>query len=259
MEEEIGVHPVSIHAAMESPSLVSRSAAMGPAYELKFLLDEAEALRVAGWAQGRLALDPYGDSALGGAYLTTSLYCDTPELDVYRRSPSYRRRKFRVRRYGLAPWVFLERKSKHGDRVAKRRTPIPDAELAPLAHPMSVVTWPSHWFHRSVTARRLRPACRIAYERTAFIGSCSEGPLRLTLDRRLRGMPAEAWNLSPVEGGLPLLMGQVILELKFFSALPLPFKQLVQELALTPSCISKYRLCREAWGVPRSLRGAADA
>src|SRR5439155_22125195 len=105
----------------------------GAAYELKFLLDETRAQDVEAWAELRLALDPHSDPALGGASRTTSLYFDTPELDVYHRAPSYRRRKFRVRRYGSAPEVFLERKSKWGDRVAKPRTAVPAAELPLLA------------------------------------------------------------------------------------------------------------------------------
>src|SRR5262249_32058705 len=192
-------------------------------------------------------------------YRTTSLYFDTPELDVYHRTPSYRRRKFRVRRYGATPGFFLERKSKWGDRVEKRRTPVPEEELALLAHPMSIVTWPGHWFHRRLLLRRLRPACQIVYQRTAYVGSCAEGPLRLTLDRRLHGVLTEEWNLTPFEGGLPLLTGRVILELKFRAALPMPFKEVVASLRLSPHTVSKYRLCREAWGVPAPLREVADA
>jgi VTC domain len=235
-------------AGFESPSLGSPQGA-GPAYELKFLLDETRAREIDDWAQARLVLDPHGDPALGGAYRTTSLYCDTPHLDVYHRSPRYRRRKFRVRRYGSMPWLFLERKSKSGDRVAKRRTAVPEEELTQLAVPMSLVDWPGHWFHRGLLARRLGPACRIVYQRTAYAGASSGSPLRLTLDRRLHGVLASGWSLDPVEGGLPLLTGQVILELKFRVVLPAPFGELMEGLRLRPSVVSKYRLCREAWGV----------
>ena len=243
----------------ESPSLASAGEGAGPAFELKFLLDEAPAQAVEAWARGRLALDPHGDPALGGAYWTTSLYFDTPDLDVYHRSPSYRRRKFRLRRYGAAPWAFLERKSKWGDRVEKRRTPVPEVELALLAHPLSVLTWPGHWFHRRLLARRLGPACRVAYQRTAYVGACAEGPLRLTLDRRVRGALTRDWDAGPLGAALPLLRGRVILELKFRAALPGPFKQLVQGLRLSPFGVSKYRLCREAWGVTAAGREVADA
>lgn len=240
-----------------SPSL--RKGEGGPAFEIKFPLTESAAGEVEAWARGHLIPDPHGEAALGGAYRTVSLYCDTPELDVYHGSPAYRRRKFRVRQYGDTPAAFLERKSKRGDRVAKRRVTVPFEELALLADAETPADWAGHWFHRRLTLRRLVPACRVAYERTAFFGECAEGPLRLTLDRGVRGVPAHEWSLGPVEGGQLLLPGRVILELKFRSALPMPFKELMTGLGLNPGPVSKYRLCREAWGAPPPGRGAEDA
>jgi hypothetical protein len=239
----------------ESPSLGSPGDGAGPAFELKFLLEETRARAVEDWARRRLALDPHGDPALGGAYRTTSLYCDTPQRDVYHRTEPYKGHKFRVRRYGSVPWAFLERKSKEADRVAKKRTPIPEEELALLAHPTSRVKWPGRWFHRSLLAYRLLPVCRVTYQRMAFAGSRAEGPLRLTLDQHVHGTVTDEWDLAPAEGGLPLLAGQVILEFKFRGALPALFQELVRELGLSPSTVSKYRLCREAWGIAMSLPG----
>ncbi len=250
--------PLQRHEGCDSPSLATADDGAAPAFELKFLLDDARAQEVEAWARARLALDPHGDAALGGAYATTSIYFDTPELDVYHRSPGYKRRKFRIRRYGAAPWAFLERKSKWGDRVEKRRTPIPEEDLVMLSSPLGVTTWPGHWFHQRLLTRWLGPACRIAYQRTAYVGACAEGPLRLTLDRRVRGALSRDWCLGPPENALPLLRGQVILELKFRAALPGPFKELVQEQRLSPSGVSKYRHCREAWGVTAG-REVADA
>jgi hypothetical protein len=246
-------------AGFESPSLRSPGDGVGPAYELKFRLDEAQAQAVEAWAQQRLMLDPHGDPALGGAYRTTSVYCDTPELDVYHGTASYKRCKFRIRRYGSVPWAFLERKAKWGDRVEKRRTAVPDGELALLAHPLSMVSWPGHWFHRRLLLRRLRPACRIVYQRTAYVGSGTAGPLRLTLDRRIRGVLTSDWSPGPSEGGRLLLTGQVILEFKFRATLPALFKEMVQDMRLNPAMVSKYRLCREAWGVPAACREVVDA
>jgi len=234
-------------AGFESPSLARAGGSAGPAYELKFLLDEEQARQVEDWARSLLALDPHGDPALGGAYRTVSLYCDTPELHVYRRAAAHKGHKFRVRRYGAMPWAFLERKSKEDARVAKRRTPVPLDELALLGRPTSPSGWSGRWFHRRLRACRLLPACRIAYQRTAFAGSCTDGPLRLTLDRHVRGVLADSWGVVPVEGGRLLLAGQVIMELKFRSALPAPFEEFVRDLGLCPGAVSKYRLCREAW------------
>lgn len=250
--------PPETVVGFESPSLRAKGEEGDDAYELKFLVDEPVAQEVEGWAGRRLTLDPHGDPALGGAYRTTSLYFDTPELDVFHRAQGFKRRKYRARRYGDLDWVFLERKNKWGDRVAKRRTPVPQAELPFLAHPMALTTWPGHWYHRQLTARRLAPACRVAYQRTAYAGDCPESPLRVTLDRRVRGILADDWSVAPFDGGLPILTGKVIMELKYRAALPVPFKELVADLRLSPAPVSKYRQVRLAWGAaPR--REAVDA
>ena len=234
-------------AGFESPSLTGDGP--GPAYELKFLLDEAVALEVEDWGRARLTLDPHGDPALGGAYRTTSLYFDTPALDAYRRAGIHRLHKFRVRRYGSMAWSFLERKSRDEGRVRKRRTPIPADDVRLLALPGSLMDWPGRWFQRDLRSHGLLPACRVGYLRTAFAGHCGGSPLRLTLDCQVRGDLTEDWGLAPNREGRALLEGHVILELKFRSALPAPFEELVRDLKLTPSTLSKYRLCRSTWGV----------
>ena len=238
--------PPLTHAGFESPSLCSKDAGAGPAFELKFLIDESAARQVDAWARQRLALDPHGVPVLGGAYHTTSLYFDTPRLDVYHRMPSYRRRKYRIRRYGDADWTFLERKSKWGDRVEKRRTMLPDEELLLLAQPSTSLTWSGHWFQRRLHMRGLGPRCLIGYQRTAYVGTCLEDPVRLTFDRDIHGVLTDAWRVPSLENGRPLLADQVILELKFRNALPTAFKELIAEQRLCPRPVSKYRLCCEA-------------
>jgi hypothetical protein len=244
-------------ATFESPSLGSAGA--GPGFELKFLLDAFHLQAAETWAMQRLQLDPHGDPHLGGAYRTTSLYFDTPELDVYHRTPLYKRRKYRLRRYGTAPDLFLECKAKRGDRVRKTRTRIAEADLGLLQHPSSLVDWPGHWFQRRLRERRLGPACWIAYQRTAYVGAGMDGPLRLTIDRNVHGIVTNTWSLGSCGPSVPLLTDHAILELKFRSALPAPFKDLVAALRLSPCAISKYRLCRAAWGVPALPREAAHA
>jgi hypothetical protein len=216
------------------------------AYELKFRIDPVLAAAVEDWARRRLGPDAHGDPALGGAYLTTSLYLDTPALDVYHRTPGFRARKFRIRRYGGIPMLFLERKTKRGDRVRKRRACISDADLHLLTATASDEAWPGHWFHRRILSRGLAPAAIVSYRRTALVGTCTEGPLRLTLDREVRGVIAGDWRLAGAGDSTALLPDWVILELKFLDALPHPFKELVMEFGLSPTPVSKYRLCRDA-------------
>jgi hypothetical protein len=84
-------------------------------------------------------------------------------------------------------------------------------------------------------------------------------PVRLTMDRHIHGVMTSDWSPGPFEGGLPLLTGFVILEFKFRSALPMLFKQVVQTFQLTPSSVSKYRRCLQAWSDASGLREAANA
>jgi hypothetical protein len=118
--------------------------------------------------------------------------------------------------------------------------------------------WPGEWFHRELLERRLRPVCRISYERVAYAGTADGGAVRLTFDRRVRGELSDTWDLAPVTSAPVLLDGEVICEFKFRVALPALFKGMIAELGLTPTAVSKYRRFMET---ARSLPvgGGADA
>lgn len=253
--------PPTMAEGFESPSLLSLGDSGSHAYELKFLLDAAMAEKVEHWARRHMTADPHGDPLLGGAYRTTTIYADTPELDIFHRSPSYARRKFRVRRYGAMPWVFLERKLRSQTRVVKRRVVVPLEELDALSNSdsRSDGTWGGEWFRQQLFLRRLQPAAQIQYLRHAFVGVCPEGPLRLTLDHDIRGIEVGGWKIGDCRGGLAVLPGRVVLELKFLGGLPRPFKELVEECGLQPQGVSKYRLWREAVGAPPLDDGAPRA
>lgn len=250
-----------------SPSLAAAGVEGRAAFELKMPVDEATGAAIQSWAAERMAPDPHGDPDDGGSYRTTSLYLDTPELDVYNRTPGHRRRKFRIRRYGLTTLVYLERKTKGGERVSKRRTAIAESDVGTLQRPEGSEAWPGFWFHRRVLLRRLQPAALVTYRRTAFVGAAADGPVRLTLDREIRGVVTDRWSLVPPlatgsraprgqpvspEWGCSLLPGVVVLELKFVDYLPAAFKELIATFRLNPGRVSKYRVCREAWSAART-------
>jgi hypothetical protein len=107
------------------------------------------------------------------------------------------------------------------------------------------------WFQRDVPSHGLEPACLVSYRRRAFARICESSPLRLTLDRDVHGSLSDRWNFHAEGEGLPLLFGFVILLLKYRAALPAPFAGLMQDLGLASGTLSKYRLCRRAWGLPR--------
>jgi hypothetical protein len=237
----------AVSAALDSPALY-RGDADAPAYEVKFLLTEADARALEQRLRPVLAADPHADPALGGAYRVTSVYFDTARLDVFRRSEGFRRRKYRVRRYGDAPTAFLEQKVKRDQQVRKRRTAVPLGELPRLSGDVPA-DWPAAWFVKELGARGMRPVCRVSYERVALVGTTAGGPIRVTFDRSAVGESAARPIPDRVEAGRPLLTGEVIAEMKFLGAMPAVFKDAVEALRLATRPVSKYRRCVVAAGL----------
>jgi hypothetical protein len=211
------------------------------ARELKFLLGERQAPALREWARARLAPDHFGSGPHGDHYTTTSLYFETPAFDVYHRRGSYGRSKFRIRRYGEADVVFLERKFRTSRLLAKRRTTVPIREMDNLEGSEPARDWPGYWFHRRVLLRRLNPLIQMSYDRVARVGMATGGLMRMTLDTNLRVLPMP--DRASIPGvGFPLIQGQCIVELKYRLALPALFKELVETFRLAPSPVSKYRI-----------------
>ena len=211
------------------------------ARELKFLIAAHQAPALRAWARARLAPDSFGSGPWGDAYTTTSLYFETPAFDVYHRRGSYGRSKFRIRRYGEADVVFLERKFRTERLLAKRRTTVPLPEMDHLAAPTPRTDWPGYWFHRRVLLRRLNPLIQMSYDRTARVGMASAGTMRMTIDTNLRVLPMPDRAFIPGVG-FPLIEGHCIVELKYRAEIPALFKELVETFKLAPSPVSKYRI-----------------
>jgi hypothetical protein len=218
------------------------------ASEIKFFVDPATAAQIRDWARARLAPDPNASGASGDAYQITSLYFDTKQLDVFHRRGSFGRSKYRIRRYGQAEIAFLERKLKTRSLLTKRRSIVKLDELAQLAGVESENDWAGHWFHRRLQARGLKPVCQIKYHRTARVAMTNYGPIRLTLDEGVRALHTNELFFNDTQEGTALTEGRIILELKYRFEMPLLFKLLIEEFALNPGPISKYRLAAVALG-----------
>jgi hypothetical protein len=242
------------------------------ASEVKFLVDDAAGARIREWARIHMAADPHGTGPYRDEYHTTSLYFDTDNWDVFHRRGSFGRSKYRVRRYGDAPSVFLERKLRKPGILVKRRTVVGLNTLDRLVSPAADGEWPGEWFRGRLLLRRMKPVCLVSYSRLARTASTADGPARLTLDRDVRVLShagAQAETLTDVksaargagvkwagrvgdigllpstleaDAGQAVLAGQFILELKYRHQLPAIFKRLVEEFGLAPQRASKYRL-----------------
>ena len=211
------------------------------AREIKFLIDANLAADLRAWAREHLQADANGAGEFGDNYATTSLYFETPEFDVYHRRESYGRSKFRIRRYGDSPIVFLERKFRTDRLLAKRRTTVPAGELEMLVEPTPRIDWPGYWFHRRILLRRLRPLIQMSYDRTARIGMAPSGPVRMTIDTNLRVLPMPDRGFIPGTG-FPLLESQCIVEVKYRVQVPALFREMVERFKLRTQPVSKYRL-----------------
>jgi hypothetical protein len=229
------------------------------AREIKFLVDAELGQRVVEWMRANLNADPSGTGAQGDEYETTSLYFDTPKFDTYYGKQSYGKSKYRIRQYGGADVIFLERKFRTDRLLAKRRTAVSVAEMQLLEPTETDPNWKGYWFHRRILLRGLRPVLQFSYDRTARQGTSETGPVRLTVDRNLRVLPMPDRAFIPGTG-LPVLEDKNIMELKYRIALPALFKQLLQDYGLTIGKVSKYRVGLGALGItppPQSDTGYA--
>ncbi|MEO7190882.1 MAG: polyphosphate polymerase domain-containing protein [Vicinamibacterales bacterium] len=227
------------------------------AREVKFLLTPAIAEKVREWASARLGPDPYGSGSLGDEYKTTSLYFDTPQFAVYHRQGSYRRTKYRIRRYGAADVVFLERKLRTSEMLVKRRTTIPMADLPLVAAETMDPTWAGRWFRQRVEARQLAPVCQVSYHRHARVGHAQFGPLRLTFDDQIHVQSSGGLSFEP-DAGVPVLQTHTVMEMKYRAVMPAILRHLVEEFSLAASAVSKYRLSMEAMKAAGLRAGASE-
>jgi len=237
------------HDALLSPSIQRSVGEKMAAFEVKFLIHDTIAKQVEEWAVASMDRDGYADPRNNWSYQTTTLYLDTPQRDVFHRAEGHRKRKFRLRRYGSETRIYLERKTRQGDRVAKRRCDVPMAELCTLTNGCADAKWPGLWFRERVISTPLQPTCLLTYDRTAFVKLTADGPLRLTLDRRIRGMGCSDWDLTPLDSGHAILPEHVICEFKFRGAMPNLYKDVIHALQLEAGSVSKYRRMMLATGV----------
>jgi hypothetical protein len=226
---------------------------IGATSEVKFLVTPALAPLIRQFARTYFAPDGYGTGPFGDEYDTATLYFDTDELDVFHRRGSYGRAKYRVRRYGAADTIFLERKLRQPGRLIKRRTGASMCELDLLREERTLGGWDGAWFHRRLLLRGLRPVCQISYHRVARVLDAPDGWARLTLDAALRVSRRHEARFSSAFA-TSFLGADLILELKYGPRLPSVCRRLVEEFALCPRSASKYRL-----GMAGLCRGALPA
>jgi hypothetical protein len=226
------------------------------AYEIKFLVDDDRADALITSARELLAADPHAEPGRGDAYRIHSLYFDTPDLAVFRRVGAHARRKLRLRRYGVEPLIYTERKAKFRGIVTKRRSAIVAEELDWLVDGQLRPGWAANWFRRRLDLRGLSPKISVVYDRIARVGMTPEGPIRFTVDRDVRCLPSSGSGFPSASEGQQVLSGFSIVEFKYRVALPAVFKGLIRELGQEPTGVSKYRHGVVACGLQQACEPA---
>jgi hypothetical protein len=208
-------------------------------YEMKFVIDEVQIVRALNWARDNLPVDPHADYS-SGTYQVLSLYFETLNRAVYHSRKGYRWIKYRVRRYGVAPFVFLELKWRRGNRVAKRRIRIEETELSLLPDPNLKNDWPGFWFCEDLCRYKLVPTLLVKYHRAAFVKN-EDQYMRLTIDTPLYCAPAIGCSFA-CHAQFKFMTGRSILELKYRNSMPGVFKTFIRDLKLKPTPVSKFHL-----------------
>ncbi len=223
-----------------SPGLVAQHQTSSPAYEVKFLIDDVTRSELVAFLSRWLAPDPHGTSADNGGYEVTTLYTDTPDGDVYFRKGRFARVKYRLRGYGSSSHAFLECKRKRNQAVRKQRVAIDRAAVGKLVESDGHSAATS-WFTERIRRHSLQPVCLVSYRRQAYFGASMDGPIRLTLDRDVRGGLINGWSLDCPRTRPITIDNAFIGEFKFCGAMPAIFKQAVARWRLDVQSISKYR------------------
>ncbi len=222
--------------------------------EVKFVVPQEVVPQILEWVRGQMSPDPHGQVDLDGAYLVRTLYLDTANQDVLKKSKGYRVNKYRIRRYGCDSGLHLECKRKIKDRVSKDRVTVSGLALLHLVEESKGgdKSFEPTSFWDAVSYRKLAPATLVEYKRYAFFGIDSGNTVRLTIDVDIVTQRHDEWSVPSIDDPTEVSQDAVI-EIKFPSLLPNMFREFLLRFGLTPVGFSKYRSAMLTGAAPDSI------
>lgn len=224
-------------------------------FELKYNINENQALAVRNFVSSYLEIDEYGATLPNLSYPVHSLYLDSPDLKLYRSTINGDKNRFklRLRFYADRPEapVFFEIKKRTNNTISKQRGGVKREAVRPLLNghlpafnhlvsqePKQLVAVQN--FCRLMTNLNARPTAHIFYVREAWI-SRHDNSVRVTMDRQVQVDPEPSARLEANMMRPSLVFGnRVILELKFTTRFPDWFKELVRIFGLMQCGAAKY-------------------
>lgn len=209
--------------------------------EQKYLLNESQVAALHVVMEQHMFPDKYPVSSI------RNLYYDTPDFRLIRRSlekPVYKE-KLRLRAYGdvrQEDSVFLEMKKKYDGIVYKRRIALTEKEATDYMKDSdrslgdSQIAREMDQFKQYY--KNLAPRVFLAYDRHSW--RSEDGSLRITLDQNIH-YRIDALDLKTPTGGISLLQhGQVLIEIKSPTAMPMWLVGFLSKNKIFPTSYSKY-------------------
>lgn len=216
--------------------------------ETKFLINREQYEQLLKRLEGYMKFDSH---CKDGTYKICSIYFDTPDNEVMRRSVSkpYYKEKLRLRSYGTPKsdndTVFLELKKKIGGIVNKRRAVLTYGEakeyLRSGAKPEQLdytdrqVLSEIDWFIRN---NPVEPYAYVSYDRIAMFG-INDKSLRLTIDSNLQARRSDLSLAHDSCGHLLLPQDTWLMEVKIAGAIPIQLARILSELKIYSHSFSK--------------------
>lgn len=225
-------------------------------FERKYLLTETQAVTARELVRCYLTLDAYAQASPNGySYQVHSLYLDSADLLTYWAWVCCEKKRFklRIRYYDDNPDspLFFEIKRRVNDCIFKRRAwvrrtavpallggqvPGPEHLVNDGPEPMAAL----HQFCELVRRIEARPTVHIGYMREAWV-STQNNSVRVTFDRCVRASLQRTVDLTTqMQHSISPFGAYVVLELKFTDRFPDWLRDMVQQLNLVASGVSKY-------------------
>lgn len=242
---------------------MSRDRMQRQRFELKYMLDEAQAIAIRSFLRTYMELDENGIGQPNFSYPVHSLYLDSANLATFWSTINgdRNRYKLRLRFYNDKPEspVFMEIKRRVNNCILKQRGGV-RKEAVPLLL-LGHLPQPEHLLSRDprslvaiqnfvhLTQKlQARPCAHVAYLREAYVDLQTDN-VRVTMDRSVR-TEARTEPFFSTEMNHPSLPfgDRVILELKFTDRFPGWCRELVERFDLMQCGAAKY--CEGLAGLP---------
>ena len=210
-------------------------------YELKYLINVEQKMRLLSSMSEYMSIDKYGKSDI------RNLYFDTENYRLIRQSlekPLYKE-KLRIRSYGIAfdsDAVFVELKKKYDHVVYKRRISLPyiDANNWLLKNNGRLDLQISREIDYFLNFYEgLSPKAFISYEREAYYMRNGED-FRVTFDSNILGRSTDLSLSSKTYGRSLLGNGEFLMEIKCSGGIPLWMVSALSREKIYKTSFSKY-------------------